>query len=98
MGVGDVHVQLARLAGVAQDACAAAGHWAAAEGAFHAALQQPTAFDLRERCDLRYNWACALSRCGRQGEAAAVLRQLLARGATSAADIQGDADLAGVAL
>lgn len=69
-----------------------------AEAAFRAALQKPTAFDLRQRCDLRYNWACALTRCGRQGEAAAVLRQLLALGATSAADIQGDADLAGVVL
>lgn len=98
VGVGDVHVQLARLAAAAQDAAAAAGHWTAAEAAFSAALQRPTAFDFRERCDLRYNHACALYRCGRGGEAAGVLRALLALGATSAADIQADADLAGLQL
>ena len=90
--------QLARLAAAAQDAAAAAGHWAAAEAAYRAALQRPTAFDFRERCDLRYNHACALNRCGRGGEAAGLLRALLALGATSAQDVAADADLAGVPL
>ena len=98
VGVGDVHVQLARLAAAGQHAAAAAEHWVAAEAAYRAALQQPTAFDFGERCDLRYNHACCLARCSRGEEAAALLRGLLSQGAVSAASVAADADLAGVAL
>ena len=98
VGVGDVHVQLARLAAAGQHVGAAAEHWAAGEVAYRAALQQPMAFDFGERCDVRYNHACCLARCGRGQEAAALLRGLLALGAVSAASVAADADLAGVVL
>ena len=65
VGVADVEVQLARLATAAGQAEAAAGHWAAAEAAYGAALQQAAAFDFQERCDVRYNLACCQARCGR---------------------------------
>lgn len=97
MGVADVQVQLARLAGSAT--ASAAEHWAAAEAGYRVALQQHgTAFDFGERCNARYNHACCLARCGRVGEAAALLRQLLAVGAVTQQDIAQDADLVGVAL
>ncbi|KAL4432839.1 hypothetical protein ABPG77_008165 [Micractinium sp. CCAP 211/92] len=98
LGVADVHVQLARLAGAAGEAATAAQHWQAAEAGYRAALQQPAAFDFAERCDARYNHACCLARCGQAGEAAALLRGLLQLGSVSRQDIQQDADLAGVQL
>lgn len=98
VGAADVRVQLARLATAAGDGGVAAEHWAAAEAGYAAALQQPTAFGLQERCDVRFNHACALARCGRQAEAAALLRRLVALGSCTAADVAADADLAGVAL
>lgn len=98
VGVADVHVQAARLAVAGGQAAQAAEHWAAAEAGYRAALQQPTAFDFRERSDLRYNHACCLSRCGRHSEAAALLRQLVAVGGASEADARQDGDLQGVVL
>ncbi|KAL4458065.1 hypothetical protein ABPG75_012930 [Micractinium tetrahymenae] len=98
LGVADVHVQLARLAGTAGDAAAAAEHWSASEAGYRAALQQPAAFDFSERCDARYNHACCLARCGRAAEAAVLLRALLQLGSVAEWDIQRDADLAGVQL
>ena len=98
VGVADVAVQQARLAAAAGQAEAAAQAWAAAEASYAAALQQPAAFDLEARSAVRYNHACCLARCGRGAEAAAVLRQLLALGTVSHADVVADADLAGVAL
>jgi tetratricopeptide (TPR) repeat protein len=98
VGVADVHVQAARLAAAGGQAAQAAEHWAAAEAGYRAALQQPTAFDFRERSDMRYNHACCLSRCGRHSEAAALLRQLVAVGGASEADARQDGDLQGVVL
>lgn len=98
VGEADVHVQLARLAMAAGNGEAAAEQWALAEAAYALALRQPTAFDWSERCEARYNHACCLARCGRAGEAAALLRQVVASGAVNVQDVQADADLAGVAL
>lgn len=98
LGVADVHVQLARVAGTVHNAATAAQHWSAAEAGYRAALAQPSAFDFAERCEARYNHACCLARCGRGDEAAALLRGLLQLGSVSRQDIQGDADLAGVQL
>lgn len=102
VGAGDVHVQLARLAAGSGGGgeAAAAQHWAAAEAHYRAALQGGGAAlgGLRERCDVRYNHACCLARCGRADEAAAILRSLLALGGTTAADVQADADLSGLPL
>lgn len=101
VGAGDVHVQLARLAaGAGGGEAAAAQHWAAAEAQYRAALQAGGAAlgGLRERCDVRYNHACCLARCGRPDEAAAIVRSLLALGGTTAADVQADPDLSGLPL
>ena len=98
VGAADVHMQLARLAGGAGRADEAAAAWEAACAGYEAALRQPEAFDFQERCDARYNHASCLARCGRAGEAAAVLRALCTLGATTPADVAADPDLAGVVL
>lgn len=49
-----------------------------------------------ERCDVRYNFACASSACGRVADAAAALRRLLALGHVTAEQIAADDDFADV--
>lgn len=91
VGAAEAHVQLARLAG----GSVAAQHWAEAAAAYAAALAKPQGLGKWEdRCDVRYNYACCLAQLGRAEEAATLLRQLVAAGAVTAADIRQDADLA----
>ena len=47
----------------------------------------------RERCDVRFNCACALVLAGKEDEARGLLLQLLGWGSTSASDMLADPDL-----
>lgn len=82
MGSGEVHLALARLAhrtaaagggpsagpdAAAGVVAAAAGHATAAVAALQAALSRPERLGAwRQRCDARYNLACALALAGQE--------------------------------
>jgi hypothetical protein len=91
VGLAEAHLQLARLM-VGE---AAAQHWGEAASAYQVALTRPEGLGkFEDRCDVRYNLACCLAQCGRTEEARALLQQLQAAGAVSAADVAQDPDLA----
>jgi hypothetical protein len=50
---------------------------------------------LSARFNARFNYACCLALCGREGEAAALLAALLACDGTTAAEVAADPALAG---
>ena len=58
---------------------------------FFAALFQLGGFI--ERCEARFNCACALALCGREEDARALLGQLVACGGITADELGADADL-----
>ena len=49
-----------------------------------------------ERCDVRFNCACALTLAGQEAEASALLGQLVACGGITSADLMADEDLGSV--
>ncbi len=51
---------------------------------------------LRDRCDARFNFACALALGGREEEAFAVLSRLAAVGGLLASDLAADEDFSAV--
>eukprot|EP00873_Tetraselmis_striata_P005025 jgi/Tetstr1/425289/TSEL_015740.t1 len=96
VGCAEVLVLQGRAAAQAGDAEGA--RRLAAEGAKHYgwALQHPTQLGtFSERCDVRYNYGCALAAAGQEDTAAEVFAALLrARGPAVAQDLREDADLA----
>ena len=79
------------------DAGAAQAAFAAAIRAYEKALQAPTKLGkLQDRCDARYNAACALALGRRQAEANQLLQQLLMTGVITANDVAQDSDLFGL--
>ncbi|KAG2440755.1 hypothetical protein HXX76_003612 [Chlamydomonas incerta] len=73
---------------------AARRHVEAAVGALWSAVSRPERLGgWRQRCDVRYNLACALVLAGRDQEAAALFGALLRCGALRAAELAADPDL-----
>ncbi|KAG2442009.1 hypothetical protein HYH02_009801 [Chlamydomonas schloesseri] len=81
--------------GAAAAAEAARRHVEAAVGALSTAVSRPERLGgWRQRCDVRYNLACALALAGRDQEAAALFGALLRCGALRVAELAADPDLA----
>lgn len=79
------------------DARQAAAHFAASADAYAQVLQHPEAVGgFAERCDVRYNYACACCLAGRHDAARQVLTALVASDTTTAQEIAADADLKGL--
>jgi hypothetical protein len=94
VGVAEAQTQQAKIAQAAGNAEIAAAAWTAATAAYMKALATPEALgNLSERCNIRYNFACCLVKCGRLPEAVHLLGQLMAAGLVSAADVAQDPDL-----
>lgn len=99
LGCADVHMFLARFLQKHQHPVEEVNEmWARAEQLLSTALSNPTGIGgFSDRCDVRYNHACALARIGRVKEAAAELRGLIQVGAGSVVeDVDKDEDLEGV--
>ncbi|GLC42096.1 hypothetical protein PLESTM_001290900 [Pleodorina starrii] len=81
--------------GSASDAVAVVRHHAAAAVAsLQAAVSRPERLGgWRQRCDVRYNLACALALAGREQESAQLLAALLSCGAVQPAELTQDVDL-----
>jgi len=99
VGMAEAHLLLRSLeAGQQGRGDAARSHAATAANAYRSALSQhrpgqPSPLGLfAERCDVRYNFACAAVHCGREQEAAQVLRGLISLGHTSPQELSADED------
>ncbi len=94
VGVAEAQTQQAKIAQAAGNGDLMSASWTAATAAYMKALATPDALgNLSERCNIRYNFACCLVKCGRLAEAVHLLSQLMAAGLVSAADVAQDADL-----
>jgi tetratricopeptide (TPR) repeat protein len=94
VGVAEAQTQQAKIAHAAGNAALASMSWTAATAAYMKALATPEALgNLSERCNIRYNFACCLVKCGRLPEAVHLVSQLMAAGLVSAADVAQDPDL-----
>jgi tetratricopeptide (TPR) repeat protein len=94
VGIAEAQTQQAKIAQAAGNAEMAAASWTAAIAAYMKALATPEALgNLSERCNIRYNFACCLVKCGRLPEAVHLLSQLMAAGVVSKADVAQDPDL-----
>ena len=81
------------------DATGARAAFEAAIAAYGKALQNPEKLGkLQERCDARYNAACALALGGQHAQAKQLLQQLLAANLVTQADVAADKDLHGLHL
>ncbi len=91
-----VHAELARRHAHANEV--ARQHWQACTDAYQAALRLPAGElgSFQERCDVRYNYACALALSGRVEEARMEIAALVQCGAVSMEDVHADEDLAGM--
>ncbi|BDA41286.1 hypothetical protein COCOBI_02-0660 [Coccomyxa sp. Obi] len=109
VGTAEVNSALGKLAEQTGNRGGAAQHYSEAVRAYAAALQRPEALGgLRERSDVRYNYACTCAQalaCGAippvevaaaQQQVANTLRGLLSLGTATREQIAGDADFAGV--
>ncbi|KAL6757494.1 hypothetical protein V8C86DRAFT_3135512 [Haematococcus lacustris] len=95
VGSAEVQVLLARQA---DTHAAAAHHWQSAVQGFRTALAAPQLLgSFQDRCDVRYNLACALAQAGHTAEAAGLIKQLMACGGVESAAVAADTDLSGVA-
>jgi tetratricopeptide (TPR) repeat protein len=99
LGCADVYMFIARFLQQKNLVEEVKKMWARAEQLLSSmALSNPTGIGgFSDRCDVRYNHACALARIGRVEEAAAVLRGLIEMGVGSVVeDVGRDEDLEGV--
>ncbi|KAK9821850.1 hypothetical protein WJX74_004939 [Apatococcus lobatus] len=97
LGIGEVYLQLGRLAASGADVASAQASFATAISGYEKALEIPQKIGkLQDRCDARYNAACALALGGRPVDAKQLLQQLLAAGLINAVDLKADADLQGL--
>lgn len=94
VGVAEANASLARLALRAEGGATAAGRLLQSRQAYNSALQKPTALgSFRERCDVRYNFACVCALSGEFALAQELLTFLAMCGGLSAADAAADGDL-----
>lgn len=94
VGVAEVNAGLARLAAAAGDAGGAAERWLQSRQAYNSALQKPQALGrFRERCDVRYNYACVCALSGQPELAQQLLASLAAAGALLSSELAQDEDL-----
>lgn len=93
IGIAEVHSKMGRLLS-AHSQSEALQHFTQAAEAYRRVLQWPTKLGkFQERCEVRYNCACALALCSQQDAAMSLLSQLVQMRGVSADDLQSDTDL-----